>query len=82
MQLRFLLITGPASESAAVDFGPGLNVIYGGSNTGKSHVLRLIDYTLGAKDPPEPIPEQAGYDLVHLGLTLDNGSYARCREAT
>jgi hypothetical protein len=74
MQLRFLLITGPACDPAVVDFGPGLNVIHGGSNTGKSQVLRLIDYTLGAKEPPEPIPEQAGYDLVHLGLKLDNGS--------
>jgi hypothetical protein len=74
MQLRFLLITGPNCQPTAVDFGPGLNVIYGGSNTGKSHVLRLIDFTLGAKDPPEPIIEQAEYDLVHLGLLLDDGS--------
>lgn len=74
MQLRFLLVTGPASEPAVVEFGPGLNVIYGGSNTGKSHILRLVDYALGAKSPPEPIIEQAGYDLVHLGILLDNGS--------
>lgn len=74
MQLRFLLITGPGREPAAVGFGPGLNVIYGGSNTGKSHVLRLIDYMLGGQTPPEPITEQAGYDLVHLGLLTDDGS--------
>lgn len=74
MQLRFLLITGPKSEPAEVAFGPGLNVIYGGSNTGKSHILRLIDYLLGAKGPPEPIVEQAEYDLAHLGLVLDDGS--------
>lgn len=74
MQLRFLLVTGPSCKPATVMFGPGLNVIYGGSNTGKSHVLRLIDYTLGARDPPEPITEQAGYDLVHVGLVLDDGS--------
>ncbi|GLK68694.1 hypothetical protein [Hansschlegelia plantiphila] len=74
MQLRFLLITGPNSPPAAVEFGPGLNVIYGGSNTGKSHVLRLIDFVLGAKFPPEPIVEQAGYDLAHLGAVLDDGS--------
>jgi len=74
MQLRFLLITGPKVEPATVEFGPGLNVIYGGSNTGKSHVLRLVDYLLGAKDPPEPIIEQAEYDLAHLGLVFDDGS--------
>jgi DNA repair ATPase RecN len=74
MQLRFLLITGPSSQPAIVRFGPGLNVIYGGSNTGKSHILRMIDYVLGAKSPPEPIIEQAGYDLAHLGLVLDDGT--------
>ncbi|WP_174300474.1 hypothetical protein [Caulobacter sp. S45] len=74
MQLRFLLVTGPNSPPAAVEFGPSLNVIYGGSNTGKSHVLRLIDFVLGAKSPPEPIIEQAGYDLAHLGAVLDDGS--------
>jgi hypothetical protein len=74
MQLRFLLITGPNSKPASVDFGPGLNVIYGGSNTGKSHISRLIDFVLGAKNPPEPIVEQAGYDLAHLGVTLDDGT--------
>jgi len=74
MQLRFLLVTGPSSEPALVEFGPGLNVIYGGSNTGKSHVLRLIDYVLGAKKPPQPIAEQAEYDLAHLGVVLDDGT--------
>lgn len=74
MQLRFLLITGPERPPAIVEFSSGLNVIFGGSNTGKSHILRLIDYALGAKKPPEPIAEQAGYDLVHLGLILDDAS--------
>jgi hypothetical protein len=74
MQLRFLLVTGPNSPPASVEFGPGLNVIYGGSNTGKTHILRLIDYVLGAKNPPEAIVEQAGYDFAHVGVVLDDGS--------
>lgn len=74
VQLRFLMITGPQTEPAVVKFGPGLNVIHGGSNTGKSHILRLIDFVLGAQSPPEPIPEQAGYDLAHLGVLFDDGS--------
>ncbi len=73
MQLRFLLVTGPNKPDTELKFGPGLNVVYGGSNTGKSHMLKLIDYCLGAKNPPEPVPEQAGYDIVHLGIELDNG---------
>jgi hypothetical protein len=74
MQLRFLHVSGPSAAPANVDFVPGLNVINGPSNTGKSHILRLIDYVLGAQTPPEPIAEQALYDLVHLGVVLDDGS--------
>ncbi|MBI2254783.1 MAG: AAA family ATPase [Proteobacteria bacterium] len=74
MQVRFLHITGPQVAPATVEFGSGLNVIHGGSNTGKSHILRLINYVLGAKLPPEPIAEQVGYDLVHLGVILDDNS--------
>lgn len=36
--------------SSVVEFGPGLNIIYGESNTGKSLILDCIDYMLGAED--------------------------------
>jgi hypothetical protein len=74
MQLRFLHISGPDTEPATVDFVAGLNVINGPSNTGKSYILRVIDYMLGARDAPEPIAEQALHDLAHLGVVLDDGS--------
>ena len=74
MQLRFLQISGPDTEPATVDFVAGLNVINGPSNTGKSYILRVIDYLLGARDAPEPINEQALYDLAHLGIVLDDGT--------
>lgn len=74
MQLRFLHVSGPNTDPATVDFGPGLNVINGPSNTGKSHILRLIDYVLGAREPPEPIAEQALHDIVHLGVAMDDGT--------
>lgn len=74
MQLRFLHVSGPDVDPATVDFEAGLNVINGGSNTGKSYILRMINYLLGGRDPPEPIVEQALYDLAHLGVVLDDGS--------
>lgn len=73
MQLRFLRITGPEVPPAEINFGPGLNVIYGGSNTGKSHIMRLVDFVLGAGRPPEPISEQARYNLAHLGVVMADG---------
>jgi hypothetical protein len=74
MQLRFLIISGPQSPPAVIDFVAGLNVIYGGSNTGKSHILRMIDFVLGASKPPKPIAEQAAYDLAHLGMVFNDGT--------
>ena len=74
MQLRFLHISGPDVDPATVDFQSGLNVINGSSNTGKSYILRMINYLLGSQDPPEPIVEQALYDLAHLGVVLDDGT--------
>ena len=35
-QLRFLGFFGPQKPAATVAFGPGLNVVYGASNAGKS----------------------------------------------
>lgn len=74
MQLRFLHISGPDVDPATVDFQAGLNVINGSSNTGKSYILRMINYLLGSRDPPEPIIEQALYDMAHLGVLLDDGT--------
>ncbi|WP_140323958.1 AAA family ATPase, partial [Vibrio parahaemolyticus] len=44
MELRFLAFTGPKKETASVSFGPGLNIIYGPSNTGKSSIVDAIDF--------------------------------------
>jgi len=73
VQIRFLLLTGPSAEPAEVSFGPGLNVIYGGSNTGKTHILRLLNFALGSSTVPEPVSEQADYDMAHLGITFGEG---------
>lgn len=65
VQLR---ITGPEVEPAEIQFSPGLNVISGPSDTGKTYILRCIDYMLGGRTPPDHIPEAASYDMVQLDL--------------
>lgn len=67
-RLRFLAFHGPQKAPAMVTFGPGLNVLYGSSNTGKSFIVEAIDFMLGGKPPLRDIPERVGYDLVLLGL--------------
>lgn len=75
-RLRFLGFFGPQKSPATVAFGPGLNVLYGASNTGKSFVVEAIDFMLGGKPPLRDIPERVGYDLVLLGIeTFDGQSF-------
>lgn len=65
-QIRALSFHGDGKEPAVVAFGPGLNVIHGASNTGKSFVVEAIDFMLGGKGPLTDIPERVGYDRVLL----------------
>jgi hypothetical protein len=66
--LRHLIFLGPQREPAAVAFGPGLNIVYGASDTGKSFLVEAIDFMLGGKPPLRDIPERLGYDRILLGI--------------
>ena len=46
LQIRHLSFLGPQKPVAAVHFGPGFNVLYGASDTGKSFVADAIDFML------------------------------------
>ena len=72
-RLRFLGFFGPQKPPATVAFGPGLNVLYGASNTGKSFIVEAIDFMLGGGQALRDIPERVGYDLVLLGIETFDG---------
>jgi cell division septum initiation protein DivIVA len=67
--LRKLIVTGKGREPAVLDFGPGLNVIAGVSNSGKTYVLQCIDWLMGASQAPKSIKESRGYEKAYLELT-------------
>jgi hypothetical protein len=76
MQLRHLAFSGPEKAMATIEFGEGLNMIYGASNTGKSSVFDAIDFILGrdsTKKPLKEIPEHEGYDVLSLGIKFSHG---------
>lgn len=47
--IKRIVIKSEHNTESAVDLKPGLNIVYGESNTGKSLVLNCIDYMFGAK---------------------------------
>lgn len=79
--LQQLTIVSPARKYNAT-FKKGLNIISGPIFTGKSSILKLIDYCFGAKSPPD-FPElshctsvflecQASGELITLSRSLKN----------
>jgi hypothetical protein len=82
LRLRHLSFHGPNRPAAAVEFGPGLNVIYGASDTGKSFIVETIDFMLGGKPPLREIRERIGYDRILLAIeTLDGETFTVQRSA-
>nr|WP_314121575.1 hypothetical protein [uncultured Brevundimonas sp.] len=72
--LRGLAFTGPKVPTAEISFNDGLNVIWGASNTGKSFLVKSLDYMTGAG--PEGLPaitERDGYDKAWLNVELGVG---------
>lgn len=72
-RLRFLGFFGPVASPSTLSFGPGLNILYGASNTGKSFIVEAIDFMLGGSQPLRDIPERIGYDVVLLGIEAFDG---------
>ena len=68
--VNWFRLTGPDREPAEVNLTPGLNVIWGASETGKSYIFSCIDFMLGCSEPPKAIKESRGYESGWLGITI------------
>ena len=69
--------SGKVSE---IDFEPGMNIICGPSNTGKSMVIGCIDYLFGGdREPFDPTHED--YNGVSMQLVSENGEVVTVRRA-
>jgi len=73
LTIRHLCFTGPDKKPARVDFGLGLNTIYGASETGKSFIMEALDFMLGSSKELRDIPERVGYDRIWLGVEEKDG---------
>ena len=71
MILTHLAATGPQVPTSLVEFGSGLTVIYGASDTGKSYIAQAIDFVTGGSSLKE-IRESEGYTHLLLGIALPN----------
>jgi len=74
MQLLELVLYGKRGQKRSVAFEPGrVNIITGGSATGKSAIIDVVDYCLGSRKcrvPAGPIRDAVSW----YGLTITTGS--------
>lgn len=68
--LRRLAFTGPGKDIRDVDFVPGFNVVWGGSQAGKTFMVKALDYMFGGGSALPTIPSATGYDRCWLELDL------------
>lgn len=68
---------GNGKNDAVVSFGKGLNIIQGFSNTGKTCVVRCIDFIYGSS--VKPFEKNTGYNKVSMRIATPNGAIAFSR---
>ena len=62
---------GDQRSDAVVSFGEGLNIIQGYSDTGKTCVIKCIDFIFGSSEIP--FDESTGYSKVTMTINTDKG---------
>jgi hypothetical protein len=71
IRLLRLLASGPNKQIAIIKFTEKATLIYGPSDTGKSHIFKAINYLLGSDSVPSvDLTEGQGYDV--FGLEVEN----------
>ena len=63
---------GSGKNDAVVCFGEGLNIIQGYSDTGKTCVVKCIDFIYGSSE--KPFDKNTGYNRVSMRIVTPNGA--------
>lgn len=82
--IKKLAVSGGSHVSSILEFSPGLNIIIGPSNTGKSLIVDCIDYIFGRvskkNDRPKIELNSNGYTAITLTIATSNGDITFTRE--
>ncbi|MCK1480871.1 hypothetical protein IVB27_40665 [Bradyrhizobium sp. 197] len=75
LQVRSIILRGPATKDAIVAFGDGANILAGASDTGKSYLVHCLDYIFGADELSKRIPEAEPYSQLFVEFANSAGDY-------
>lgn len=65
-----LKLVGKGDKEALLSFAPGLSLVYGASNTGKSFALKALDFMLGGQRELPNIKERDPYNKLWLDIAF------------
>jgi hypothetical protein len=66
LQIRSIVLRGQGVNDAVVSFVDGSNVLAGPSDTGKSYLVRCLDYIFGAEEMSKRIPKAEPYSQLFV----------------
>jgi predicted nucleic acid-binding Zn-ribbon protein len=75
--IDLLSFEGKEDKKAQLTFTPGLTLIFGASNTGKSLAVKAFDFMLGSSQELPNITERRPYNRLFMAMTLANGRQIR-----
>lgn len=67
-----LTATGPNREPSSITFEPGLNIICGASDTGKTAILKSIKFMFGGEKPFDK--KKKGFDCITMTIKTLSGN--------
>lgn len=73
-----IIVTGSGKTDSIIELSNGVNIIYGPSNTGKTYIVKCIDYMFGSER--EPIDISAGYQYVKIIVRTQCGAITMSRK--
>ncbi len=76
--IKSVTAKGSGKTDSTVDLRPGLNIIKGRSNTGKTVIIKCIDFCFGSKN--NPFDESFGYKTIEMALHTGKGDITISRE--
>ena len=73
-----IIVAGLGKTDSIIELSNGVNIIYGPSNTGKTYIVKCIDYMFGSDK--EPIDISTGYQYVKIIVKTKNGKLTMTRK--
>ena len=73
-----IIVTGSGKTDSIIELKNGVNIIYGPSNTGKTYIVKCIDYMFGSKI--EPIDVSTGYQYIKIIVKTQHDTITMSRK--